>query len=135
MGRGLSFEKQQNPLLSSLNRGCIKLSSLRKKTKRKWIALPLNSKLDNIRNIKNAIITFTSDIILTQCLLPSWSDLQPPGRWQWNNSEPTSRDQIAEAWNGRIISLDQRLGEPGVEFNTHRDFLQPTLVQWHMSAC
>ena len=49
MGRGLSFEKQQNPFLSSLSRGCIKLSSLRKKKKRKWIALPLNSKLDNIR--------------------------------------------------------------------------------------
>ena len=116
MGRGLSFEKQQNPFLSSLNRGCIKLSSLRKKTERKWIALPLNSKLDNIRNIKNAI-TFTSDIILTQCLLPSWGDLQPRDLHQENKLQKPEMEGTFRLIKDWEFSLVLSLTSKGISFN------------------
>jgi hypothetical protein len=44
MGWGLSFEKQQNPFLSSLSCGCIKSSSLRKKKKMDRLAPKLQAR-------------------------------------------------------------------------------------------
>ncbi len=65
------------------------------------------SKLDNIRNIKNAT-TFTSDIILTQCLLPSWGDLQPRDLHQGNKLQKPEMEgtfRLIKDWESLVLGL------------------------------